>query len=337
MKFIKTIVVLGSALMLLTDCAGIQKDKEELSNLKRYKRITKENLNIIITPDLSNRVQREKPVSDIVLIDTLIGSYYPNIYEYNNRISGQKDLLNLVFTNTKIITNYKYNGIFSIDINKKEEEHPLYLKTFDGTQTQFNKDKVNFVDGIKKVYEKAVIKPAGADIFSFFKDKLKNIVKKDVLNDTVQNYIIDTKFRNILVLFTDGYIEAGIYGKKFCKSNICLFLDVPQIKKFRNDYNNNNTNGLSMKEFFDLKKYGVTLVGNERLKDLEIFVCELDDRSVNSVSGSQREVPNDLDIIKLFWTDWLTKSGFKKITLKEKVSSVHEFNESFMNFLNNNE
>jgi hypothetical protein len=304
--------------------------KEEVS-----KEIINENLNIILTPDLSNRVKTglyPKPVSDLDLIGSILNSYYPTLYEYNHRISGQKDVINLAFTNANIIKEYNYKGEYIIDISNKEEENELYLKTFDGTETQFKKESITFLESIGELYQKTGVKPAGADISSFFKNKLNNIVRKDEFA-IIDKYNITTKFRNILVLFTDGYVEAGLYGKSNCLDNKCYFLDGVRIDKFRNDYKKNGK-GKDLEIFFRENDYGILPVENDNLKNVEVFVCELYDRSLNKRTGSQTIVPNDLDIIKVFWKDWLTKSGFKKFKLVEKVNSIGEFETEFSMFLN---
>lgn len=59
---------------------------------------------------------------------------------------------------------------------------------------------------------------------------------------------------------------------------------------------------------------------------------ELDDRSVNN-NGNATEDITDLDIIKLFWTDWLTKSNVKKFKLYDKAGSLNELQGHINRFL----
>lgn len=321
-------VVVYCMLFILFSCGN---DVEKVAHKKA---IVTEHLNIILTPDLSNRVQKKrypKPVSDVHLMGSILENYYPSLYEYDHRISGQKDAIQLAFTNSNIVNEYDFDGEYLIDINKKEEANPLYLKTFDGTVTQFKKESIDFIAHIDTLYEKTNLIPAGADIGSFFKNKLNSIVKKGEFND-VQGYSISTKFRNILVLFTDGYVEAGIYGSKNCIGNTCYFLDGTVINNFRDDYKVNGK-GKPMKDFFKDEGYGIIPIDNENLKDVEILVCELYDRSLNKRTGSQTVIPNDLDIIKLFWEDWLEASGFKRYKLLDKVNSIDEFQNDFKSFI----
>ncbi|RXJ51096.1 hypothetical protein [Gelidibacter gilvus] len=333
MKLIKTIFSVCSLFMLMSCLEhDTNKSVDTASNVNKR---TSVNLNIIITPDLSNRVQDNlypKPVKDIDLISSVFSNYYPTLYEYKHRISKQKDAINLDFTNSNIINDYDYKGVYSFDIYKKEEQNSAYLKTFDGTQTQFEKESKNFINDINTIYDKASKKPAGADIFSYFK-KLNTIIKKDILDVEVQNYSIDTKYRNILILFTDGYLEAGLYGERNCIDNKCYFLDGKLISKFRDDFNRNGK-GRDLKTFFKEKEYGIIPVENPNLKNVEIFVCELYDRSLDTRSGSQRLIPTDFDIMKIFWQDWLEESGFKNIKIEAKVNSVDEFQTHLMAFIN---
>ncbi|WP_417619841.1 hypothetical protein [Oceanihabitans sediminis] len=330
MKLRINTIVFCCTLLILTACVSDKKVDA------KYKNIVNEHLNIIITPDLSNRVKSNmytKPVSDIDLIKSVFDNYYPTLYEYNYRISGQKDALHLDFTNANIISEYNYDGVFSFDIYEKEEQNELYLKTFDGSQTQFQKDTNEFINKLENVYNQVAIKPAGADISSYFKNRLKTIVKKDKLNDTVQNYIVDTKYRNILVLFTDGYLEAGLYGKSNCIENKCYYLDGTLVNNFRKDYKKNGQ-GKDLKTFFYEQEYGIIPVKNENLKDIEILICEVFDRSLNPRTGSKTVVPTDYEIIKIFWEDWVGKSGFKKYEIIPKVNSVDEFQTELMSFIN---
>lgn len=333
MNFIKSTLYTSFTLLLLIACGG-KKDKQG-SLTSNKKKIVKENLNIIITPDLSSRVLSKvwpKPVHDVAMIRSVFNSYYPDLYGYDNRVNGQKDFLNLTFTNKKILTDYHFTEATKIDVYKKEANNRLYLKTFDETTPEFELEREKIINNLSEVYQKAEIEPAGADIFSFLKTGITGVIKQDVLGQKVQNYVIDTKYRNIVVLFTDGYVEAGLYGKENCIENKCYYLSYQNIHKFRKDFKK-NAKGKDLKTFFDQNGYGIVPVENEQLKNVELYVCELYDRSLNKKTGSQTVIPNDMDIIKLFWTDWLTKSGVKKFQLKETAGTVEEFQTGLMSFI----
>ena len=78
---------------------------------KNGKLIVNEHVNLIITPDLSNRIEDlySKPVSDVTLINGIYNNYHPAIYNIKNRKVGQKDEIRLLFTNPAIISNFSIN------------------------------------------------------------------------------------------------------------------------------------------------------------------------------------------------------------------------------------
>lgn len=299
--------------------------------------IINNNLNILVAPDLSNRVVpslQSRNVNDIQLIEAVFDMYYPKLYEYGYRINTQNDYLSLLFTNPILKKRYDYQGVLQFDIKENEEKDTYYLKTFDGTKTSYSKEIDGFINSLEKVYDKASLSPGGADIFNFFAENINGSIKSKVDSLETRRHVIQKKYRNILILFTDGYLEAGLYGSANCKGNKCYYLDNRVIKKFRNDYNLNGGD-LTLKEFFEKKKYGIIPIKNSSLKYIEVAVCEMYDRSLNKSSGSQTVIPNDYEIMKVFWSDWLEKSGFKKFKLYKTVNTVQEFQENFIDFLNN--
>ena len=71
---------------------------------------------------------------------------------------------------------------------------------------------------------------------------------------------------------------------------------------------------------------------NELLKEVEILVLEIDDRSLNESGNSTKEI-SDYKIIKIFWEDWLTKSGVKRFELFTKASTKSEVQDHINKFL----
>jgi hypothetical protein len=73
-------------------------------------------------------------------------------------------------------------------------------------------------------------------------------------------------------------------------------------------------------------------VHNEALKNLEVLVMELYDRSL-SKTGSATIQPTDMEIMKLFWTDWLRASKVKRFELHTIANSKAEAEKVVLNFL----
>ena len=60
---------------------------------------------------------------------------------------------------------------------------------------------------------------------------------------------------------------------------------------------------------------------------------ELSDRSVSKV-GAATIHPTDMEIIKLFWSDWLKASKVKRFELKPCANSSAEAEKDILDFLN---
>jgi hypothetical protein len=88
----------------------------------------------------------------------------------------------------------------------------------------------------------------------------------------------------------------------------------------------------NIEKFFIDNDYGLVPVNNKYLKDLEVLVLELYDRSL-SKGGSATVIPKDKEIIELFWKDWLVKSGVKRFELHFTASSQNEVHDVLSRFL----
>ena len=124
---------------------------------------------------------------------------------------------------------------------------------------------------------------------------------------------------------TDGYIEAGIYGKG-------VDLSQKTIKQFRNAFIKSGEPDI--KTFFDKNKnkYKIAPVNNPYLKNLEILVLELYDRS-KTLGGAATVQPTDMEIIKLFWSDWLKNSKVKRFELHPIANSKDDVEKTIIAFL----
>ena len=330
MNKISTIIV---CFLLVTSC------KNDVNNNVSKKEKVNNNLNLIITPDLSNRITihtKHKPLNDTLLIKTLLNSYYPNIYGSNNRLTGQKDQISFLFTNSTIITEHNIN-MENLDMDFSEMTDGKRIQYFvSHTESiapfEFDKEKMN--NEVRKFYNNSYRNVGGADIFNFFNSKIKaSKIKKNKKPLKINQTTVYNNQRNILILFTDGYIEAGMSGNENCKNNSCVFLDKKRVDNFRTKFKASAHS--DMKAFFEENNYGIEPVKNDLLKDLEVIVVEMYDRSLAD-SGSQRKIPNDLDILKLFWADWLQKSGVKRHKLLGTVNSVDEFEKNIISFIEDN-
>jgi len=334
MKYIINLLIIVSFLSSCNSESGEAKNEQgdNIASTEMQSQVQEnEHLNIIITPDLSNRIESKlypKPVEDTTLINSIYSNYYPDLYRINNRAIGQKDKIQVVLTNPTIIRS------FNIDLNKLTidiSELSLNDRIQYLTRGAFKSDVVKASEEIKRIYENAYVSTTGGDVYNYLGEQLTTtVVKRNPEPVTVDRTVVRNIYRNIVILFTDGYIEAGLYGNSNCSNNKCYYLSKHQIDKFRRDFIKSGSNNLE--SFFKESGYGIIPVENKVLDNVEIIVAEMYDRSLNKTTGSQTVSPNDFEIMKLFWSDWLTKSGVKHFkllpvsTTKEAfIANVKEF------------
>jgi hypothetical protein len=160
----------------------------------------------------------------------------------------------------------------------------------------------------------------GADIWSYFQS---GINERIVLPSLSKGKVVH-RFRNIMIMLTDGYIEAGIYNKGFD-------LSASKVADFRKAFLKSKEG--SMESFLSKNaRFKIAAARNPFLKNLEVIVVEMYDRSL-SKSGAATSHPTDMEIMKVIWTDWLRSSGVKRFELKAAASSQAEAIKYIMNFI----
>jgi hypothetical protein len=286
--------------------------------------------NITFAPDLSNRVNPElyrRPLNDVDLLKLVTNDLYPVILRYK-RSEDQKDKLLVDFINKGLINQYSVNtDKLLIDFGKFPNQNSRinYIMERDHVRRTLRQDIKNMVSEFSRINELAVKQNFGADIWTYLNEGIDNKIALPQEASRVQDgstYI--NAYRNILILATDGYIEAGIYGKGFDLSK-------RTIDRFRNAFLASGEN--DMKAFFHRhKEFRIKPVHNDYLKNIEILVMELYDRSL-SKAGSATVHPTDMEIMKLFWTDWLQQSKVKRFELHPCANSKDEAEKIILDFL----
>ena len=329
MKLITGIIALASIVGGVTTYALTSSDKIEETNLDV---VTNKNLNILISPDLSNRITKRypKPLSDEVIISSLLDSYYPNIYKSMGRTIGQKDRLSILLTNPKLVNNYNIKmEQLEIDLSEmSDNERIVYLTDSTNAENTYHNDIKEFESEVKNVYKKATENSVGADIRNLLESQTnKSNVYEDA--DTIKAFgkTVVTINRNILILLTDGYMESGAKSK-LSSGNKYYYLTQEVVNDFRKAFYKSGESDIYT--FFAKNNYGIVPIKNSALKNLEVLAIEFYDRSLSKESGSSRVIPDDFEIMKLFWTDWMLKSGVKRFEVHENFSSISQ-SESVIN------
>lgn len=279
--------------------------------------------NVVFAPDLSNRLNPSlypKSVNDADIVEGVLKNIWPILRL--KRSEGQLDHYNVDFINKGLISMYKVNPeSLNIDFQRFERQNDRINYVMSrGVPRTLPGDVSEFMLEYRKFNSKAAKSNNGADIWSYFQSGINERVVLPSLTKGKVNH----KFRNIMVMFTDGYIEAGIYNKGFD-------LSASKVANFRKAFLKSKEP--SMEVFLTKNShFKITSARNPFLKNLEVIVVEMYDRSL-SKAGAATSHPTDLEIMKVIWTDWLRSSGVKRFELKAAASSQAEAVKYIMSFI----
>ena len=175
-----------------------------------------------------------------------------------------------------------------------------------------------------RIHEKAIATSFGSDIWTYLQQGVDNsIVDATTSEGKIGSTNFKNRYRNVLILLTDGYIEAGIYGKGFDISG-------KRIADFREKFLQSGETDINT--FFKKDtKFKVNALSNPLLNNLEILVLELYDRTETNSGASVH--PTDLEIMKLILEDWLERSHVKRYELHSKFSNKAEAEKIIFKFL----
>jgi hypothetical protein len=292
--------------------------------------------NITIAPDLSNRLDESiypRPMSDDDIANIVIKNFYPAIVNHK-RIDLQRDQLSVGFINKKIINEIILSpSRLRIDLAqfKNQLDRIKYIKG--RSKETLTRDTSNFMSEFRKMISLSQTHIHGADIWSYFNDGLDDVtvVTKEKI-EMYNNKIYRNSYRNILLLLTDGYIEAGIYKRDGCPDNSkkCYYLSKSRISEIRTQFKKSGTTNL--KEYFEQSGYGILPAQNKNLKNLEVLVLELYDRSLTK-DGTPTIYPTDMEILSLFWNKWLKDSQVKRFEIRPVFSSKEGAEKAILNFI----
>lgn len=283
-KYIKFLLILSVLLTTFISCKEESKSEEIIHNHSFIKLLSNnENLNISLLLDLSDRINPKKnpsPAMDFYLRDV---GYLKSIAQ----------TLESHIMNKKMI---KIDDKIQVFIDPEPSDNNLNIK-LNALKISFNKENVTkkkiFMtckkyDSISKLIYESAIKDdhyVGSDTWRFFKNK-------------VNDYCIEERYRNILVILTDGYI----YHKdtRIKENNRASFL-TPQVIK------NNGLNNSKWEDKFDNKDYGFLTLDND-LSNLEILVLGVNPDDKN---------PYEEDVIRAYWSKWFKEMNVKNFEIKQ--------------------
>lgn len=243
----------------------------------------RENLNISVLLDLSDRINPEKypsPAMEFYLRDV---GYLKSIAEnFESHIMNKRMI--------------KIDDKIQVFIDPEPSDKTLNQK-LEALKISFNKNDVSKkgilatcknYDSISTLIYEAAIKDnhyVGSDTWRFFKNK-------------VIDYCIEDGYRNILVVLTDGYI----YHKdaKIKEGNRTTYLTPQEIRDF-------GFNKPGWRDKFDQQDFGF-VTANKNLDNLEVLVLGINPDVKN---------PYEEDVIRGYWAKWLTDMNVEDFEIKQ--------------------
>lgn len=315
--------------VLLASCGG-QTHTEASDPASEGTKYVITHFNITFAPDLSNRVNprlSRRPLTDPDILDILLTNLYPSILRFR-RSENQKDKLLVDFINKGLISRYSANtDKLQIDFGqfRNQGDRIDYIMERNHVKRTLRQDKNEMLSEFSRINAIASSNNFGADIWTYFNE---GIGKAEVLPgdqpEIIESNTYTNTYRNVLILTTDGYIEAGIFGKGFDLSK-------NTIDHFKKAFLASGETDLT--SFFKSHpEFRIKPVHNNNLKNLEVLVMELSDRSLTP-GGAATVHPTDMEIIKLFWSDWLQQSKVKRCELHPYANSRDEAEKIILNFL----
>jgi len=277
------------AVVFLIGCGSDQgEEKSKETTEVEVKTNKKENLNISILLDLSDRIDPSK--------------YANPSMEFYKRDLGYIESISIGFEKHVRSKPVKY---INDQIQVYFEPEPLDAEInslAQGLKMSFTKDNTTkesiqqispqFTSISEKIYELAIKDKEyiGSDIWGFFKNK-------------VNDYCIKPDHRNILFILTDGYMFHK--DSKFSEQNKTSYLTPELVKSLK-------LNTSKYKELIEKNDYGF-VKANDHLNDLEVIVL-----SINPAKGN----PFETDVITSYWMGWLRDMGVKNPAMKPMSAAL---------------
>lgn len=269
-----------SFLVISTFSCKKESDKDETE--VAVKNTVSEDYNISLLLDLSDRISLEKNPNptmeyyqrDLGYIKSVSEAFTQHLK--SKRIRQINDKIQLFFNPEPLdpaINTIAQNLRISIDKNNASKE-------------LLNSINSNYASQTSKIYESAIKdnKYVGSDIWSFFDSK-------------VTDQCIENKYRNILIVLTDGYMfyESTVMKEE----NRTTYITPELIRK----------NGLNTKDWdkkFNDQDFGF-IKTNDDLSNLEVLVLGINPDKKN---------PYEEKVIRAYWTKWFNEMKISHFEIK---------------------
>lgn len=292
MKAYKLIIVI--LCIILTYSCSNKKEKDPVAEVSKEisstsKKKSKENLNISIVLDLSDRINPKKyPEPSMEFYQRDLGYIESVAKTFENHIRGKRT--NKI--NDKIQL-FVEPAPSDSELNQKIATLKTQFDKTNATKEEILKTAKKYIEICNNIYETAITDDTyvGSDIRGFFKNKL-------------QDYCVEEGYKNVVVVLTDGYVYHKDNITK--EQNRTSYLTPKTIKNFK-------LNTSNWKEKLQTKDYGF-LPLNQNLENVEVLVLGVNPNKKN---------PYEEDVIKEYWKKWLTEMNVKKFQIKRADLPIH--------------
>jgi len=254
--------------------------------------------NFIVVPDLSMRISPAHYPRNFEQDPEVIGMVLEVFLQHvEGKYFGHKDRIVLRPTDLQQVPDFgQYAPSLTIDFSG------VGMSEARDFMEALPERKAQFMQAVGDMYQ-AVAENGhrGADIWKFLDEDLDAaLLRHSTDSDSI---------RNVLVMVTDGYIEANKYGQAYCRQNECEYLSNYRIQDFRRKV---LQSGRNWEQLFEAEGYGITPVGRpERFAGLEVICLEFYDRF-------PKKQPSDYQITRRFWQAWFRQMGIRAMIDKTR-------------------
>jgi hypothetical protein len=257
-----------------------------------------ENYNISLLLDLSDRISIDKNPNPTMQYYQRDLGYIKSVSEAftqhlkSKRIRQIDDRMQLFFNPEPL----------DPEINTIARNLRITIDKNNASKDLLNSINTSYASKTSKIYESALKdnKYIGSDIWSFFDSKVKD-------------QCIENKYRNILIILTDGYMfyESTVIKEK----NRTTYITPELIRK--NDLNTQDWEKKIKDQDFGFIKI------NTDLSNLEVLVLGINPSKNN---------PYEEKVIKAYWTKWITEMNIKHFEIKnaDLPSNMEKIIEDFI-------
>jgi len=256
---------------------------EQLSECLEWLPPSKTSLNVIIIPDLSNRIVLlpDQIKNDHMVLEAIWSSFV-DLSKYRQ---NTQDRLMIDVTDIE-----QAKGQFSSIADKLQFDLSSHRGKSNRLYFTDNKN-VQFNNGISNLYKSAYDRPLGADYIFYFRRYLKDRLRKPTLYNNYSNKVI---------ILTDGYLELqeskdyGVGSRwDYTVRNSVLY--------------NAASNGDIRVTISDLG-LNIPKAPGLSLENVELLVCEVSERA-----GGRTK---DFEILKAYWEDWFERMNAEPSNIK---------------------